>query len=50
LLTIVSKVNILAICRIAFGYRGYEMKKTKTARGFMSWLFGHGWDTAGGNG
>jgi len=26
------------------------MKKTKAARGLLSWLFGHGWDTAGGNG
>jgi len=26
------------------------MKKTKTGRGFWSWLMGHGWDSAGGNG
>jgi len=26
------------------------MKKTKAARGFMSWLMGHGWDTAGSGG
>jgi len=26
------------------------MKKTKAARGLLSWIFGHGWDTAGGNG
>jgi len=26
------------------------MKKTKAGRGFMSWLMGHGWTTAGGNG
>jgi hypothetical protein len=27
-----------------------EMKKTKAGRGFMSWLMGAGWTTAGGNG
>jgi len=26
------------------------MKKTKAARGLISWIMGHGWDTAGGNG
>jgi len=26
------------------------MKKTKAGRGFWSWLGGHGWDSAGGNG
>jgi len=26
------------------------MRKTKAARGFWSWLMGHGWDSAGGNG
>jgi hypothetical protein len=26
------------------------MKKNKAGRGFWSWLMGHGWDSAGGNG
>jgi len=26
------------------------MKKTKAGRGLISWLMGHGWTTAGGNG
>jgi len=26
------------------------MRKTKAVRGFWSWLMGHGWDSAGGNG
>ena len=46
----ISKVNIRLICRIEVWLQGTEMKKTKTGRGFWSWLMGHGWDTAGGNG
>jgi len=26
------------------------MKKTKAGRGLISWLMGHGWDSAGSNG
>jgi hypothetical protein len=50
LLTIPIKVNVLATCRIAVEERGLEMKKTKAARGFWTWLMGGGWSGAGGGG
>jgi len=39
---------VLFRSRSANGVR--VMKKTKAARGLISWIMGHGWDTAGGNG
>jgi hypothetical protein len=49
LLTITIKVNIPNLPnRRVNGVT--VMKKTKAGRGFLSWLMGCGWDTAGGNG
>jgi hypothetical protein len=50
LLTISIKVNVLRICRIILGYRGLEMKKTKSTRGLWTWLLGGGWCGGGAGG
>jgi hypothetical protein len=51
LLTISIKVNIAPSAESNLRPKGREkMKKSKVSRGWMSWLLGHGWDTAGGNG
>jgi len=50
LLTMLIKVNVALICRIAGNDRGRPMKKTQTRVGFWSWLAGYGWASAGGNG
>jgi hypothetical protein len=50
LLTTTVKDNIGPTLSNHAERRGREMKKTKQARGFWSWLAGHGWDSAGSNG
>jgi hypothetical protein len=50
LLTITIKVNIPSAAESQLEQGVTEMKKVKAGRGFMSWLMGWGWDTAGGNG
>ena len=50
LLTTSIKVNVPSSAESKLRIGDLIMKKTKTTRGIMDWLFGHGWDSAGSNG
>jgi hypothetical protein len=47
LLTITIKVNMPPAAESQLKQRGAHMKKTKTGRGFWSWLMGEGWGGGG---